>query len=200
MLKIRTAMDSSWQAFKVAEVGNSRWVIWGVQVCYFNVKYTQKGKAYGNRFEDNWRLSSQFKHLHFLKCDGNFLSSKNISQKHQANMSFLWKLFNLFLPDLQGLFWAALDFPKSQDLLTFLSIQWIKNLFPSWRCPGGHKKELVGTGSVDYTNTHNVLWDRKILINWRKQATLFCFPKVSCSCTAVCGAGKTCAFVGFFPW
>lgn len=140
MLKIGTAMDSSWQAFKVAEVGNSRWVIWGVQACYFNVKHTQKGKAYGNRFEDNWRLSSQFKHLHFLKCDGNFFSSKNISQKHQANMSFLWKLLNLFLPDPQGLFWATLDFPESQGLLTSLLVHWVTNLFASWRCPVGHKK------------------------------------------------------------
>lgn len=69
-----------------------------------------------------------------------FFSSKNISQKHQANMSFLWKLLNLFLPDPQGLFWATLDFPESQGLLTFLSVQCVTNLFPCWRCPGGHKK------------------------------------------------------------
>lgn len=156
MLKIGSAMDSSWQAFKVAEVGNSRWVIWGVQACYFNVKYTQKGKTYGNRFEDNWRLSSQFKHLHFLKCDGNFFfSSKNISQKHQANMSFLWKLLNLFLPDPQGLFWATLDFPESQGLLTFLSVQCVTNLFPCWRCPGGHKKR---TGCYRQCRMIHIQW------------------------------------------
>lgn len=133
-------MDSSWQAFKVAEVGNSRWVIWGVQACYFNVKYTQKGKTYGNRFEDNRRLSSQFKHLHLLKCDGNFFSSKHISQKHQANMSLLWKLLNPFLPDPQELFWATLDFPESQSLLTSLSVHWLTNLFPSGSCLGGHNR------------------------------------------------------------
>lgn len=100
----------------------------------------KKGKTYGNRLEDNWRLSSQFKHLHLLKCDGNFFSSKNISQKHQTNMSFLWKLLNPFLPDPQRLFWATVDFPELQKLLTSLSVHWLTNLFPSGSCLGRHNR------------------------------------------------------------
>lgn len=130
-----------------------------------------------------------------------FFSSKNISQKHQANMSFLWKLLNLFLPDPQGPFWATLDFPESQGPLTFLSVQWVTNLFPSWRYPGGYKKkELICTGTVGLYMYTGVLWDRKTFMNWRKQTTPFCFPKVSCSCTAVCDAWETWAFVEFLPW
>lgn len=123
MLEIGTAMDGSWQAFKVAEVGNSRWVIWGVQPCYFMLSTLKKERHMVTGLKTTEDLVHSLNIYISWSVMEIFFPSKNISQKHQANMSFLWKLLNLFLSDPQGLFWATLGFPESQGLLTCLSVQ-----------------------------------------------------------------------------
>lgn len=137
-------MDSSWQAYKVAEVGNSRWVIWGVQACYSNVKYTQKGKTYGSRFEDNWRLSSQFKHLHLLKCDGFFFFFQEYFTEASGQYVTPLKTIKSF-PSWPSR--ALLSYSRFPRIAQPLNIP-LTPLFNMWVVQVGITEELVGTFSV----------------------------------------------------
>lgn len=58
-----------------------------------------------------------------------FFSSKNLLQKHQAYVSLLKIIKILSFMSFKDSFWATVDFPESQSLLTFPSDCWLTNSF-----------------------------------------------------------------------